>query len=69
MTKYRTEYRINKKGAECFRTMDFEEMKSRFEQLAAKRPGVYTWQSRSVQLQHGMAVTDCSGRPLWMAWQ
>lgn len=69
MTKYRTEYRINKKGAECFRTMDFTEMQGKLEQLSAKRPGVYTWQSRSVQLQHnGMAASDCSGRTLWTAW-
>lgn len=43
----RTEYRINKKGAECFRTEDREEALSRLAQLQAKRPGVYTMQTRN----------------------
>lgn len=43
----RTEYRINKKGAECFRTEDREEAYNRLAQLQAKRPGVYTMQTRN----------------------
>lgn len=43
----RHEYRINKKGAECFRTVDREEAISKLHELQAKRPGVYTMQSRT----------------------
>ena len=42
----RTEYRINKKGAECFRTEDWEEASSKLAELQSKRPGVYTMQRR-----------------------
>lgn len=43
----RTEYRINKKGAECFRTSDREEAQNKLLQLQAKRPGIYTMQTRT----------------------
>ena len=69
MAKYRIEYRINKKGAECFRTRDGQQARQKLNDLSAKRPGVYTMQTRSVQLDRfGMECTDLSGRPLWSAW-
>jgi len=42
----RTEFRINKKGAECFRTEDKDTAYAKLEQLQAKRPGIYTMQTR-----------------------
>ena len=67
--KYKSEYRINKKGAECFRTTDGEKAHAKFKELSAKRPGIYTMQSRTVYLtRHGVELTDSSGRPLWSAW-
>ena len=47
--KTETEYRINKKGAECYRTRDWDDLKQRLNALIAKNParaGVYTTQSR-----------------------
>ena len=41
------EYRINKKGCEYFRTGNYEQAAEMLEQLQAKRPGVYSMQSRS----------------------
>lgn len=69
MTKSRVEYRINKKGAECFRTTDAEIAHAKLNELQAKRPGVYTMQARSCQLdRYGILVRDCCGRPLWSSW-
>lgn len=69
MTAYKTEYRINKKGAECFRTESYEIAKAKLAALSEKRSGVYTMQERDVQLdRYGVAHTDCSGRPLWSTW-
>lgn len=69
MTKYRYEYRINKKGAECFRTELFNEAKAKLDELTAKRPGIYTMQYRSVQLNRvGAPLMDSTGRPLWTSW-
>ena len=42
----RTEYRINKKGAECFRTENREDAFSKLETLREKRPEIYTMQTR-----------------------
>ena len=48
--RYHVQYRINKKGAECFRTGDLEEAKAKLAELSAKRPGIYTMQRRSTRL-------------------
>lgn len=48
--KYHVQYRINKKGAQCFLTGNFEEAKAKLDELSAKRPGIYTMQRRSVKL-------------------
>lgn len=70
MMAYKTEYRINKKGAECFRTESYEIAKAKLDTLSAKRCGVYTMQERSVQLdRYGVVLTDCSGHPLWSSWR
>jgi len=42
----RTEYRINKKGAECYRTENREDAFQRLESLREKRPSIYTMQTR-----------------------
>ena len=64
-----TEYRINKKGSECFRTRDGKEARARLEALSSKRPGVYTIQYRSVPItKYGVMYTDLSGNPLWSCW-
>lgn len=70
MTKYYTEYRINKKGCEIYRTDVFEKAKARLDELQEKRPGVYTMQSRHCQLdRRGVSIRDSSGRTLWSTWQ
>jgi len=69
MTRYRFEYRINKKGAECFRTDSLETAKERFAQLSERRPGVYSMQARSCQLdRNGVSLRDASGKTLWSCW-
>lgn len=69
MIKYRTEYRINKKGAECFRTPDCDAAQARFKELSEKQPGIYTLQRRSVRIdRNGVADQDWRGRPAWSPW-
>ena len=69
MTKYIDEYRINKKGAECFRTRNYSEAKEKLDALNAKRP-IYTMQSRSCQMdRYGVMMSDASGTPLWSMWR
>ena len=58
--RYHVQYRINKKGAECFRTGDLEEAKAKLAELSAKRPGIYTMQSRSTILDR----YGCEMQPL-----
>lgn len=56
-----TEYRINKKGCEYFRSGNLEYVRSILGQLQEKRPGVYTMQAR---------CRDChrSDRGAWRPW-
>lgn len=42
----RTEYRINKKGAEYYRTENREEAYLKLKAMQEKRPGIYTMQTR-----------------------
>jgi len=58
--RYHVQYRINKKGAECFRTGDLEEAKAKLAELSAKRPGIYTMQERHTRLDR----YGCEMRPL-----
>lgn len=70
MIKYHYEYRINKKGAECFRTSDKEHCLERLTRLQALRPGVYTMQTRSVRLdRYGCEMFDpLTGKTRWSCW-
>ena len=70
MIRYRHEYRINKKGVECYRTDDHDKLLSKLAELKAKRPGVlYTTQSRSCRLdRYGVMEQDHMGRPAWGPW-
>ena len=70
MCKFVTEYRINKKGAECFRTRDLEACREKFKELDARRSGVYTMQSRSCLLdRHGVMDSKYNGEPNWSIWR
>lgn len=60
--KYRHEYRINKKGAECYRTDSYEDAKRKLEELNSRRP-VYTMQSR--MMRYGGYID----KPDWSCWQ
>ena len=65
---YRSEYRINKKGSECFRTDDYTQAMAKLDELNAKRP-IHTMQTRMCQTNRvGALATDLSGRALWSAW-
>lgn len=69
MIKVRNEYRINKKGAECFRTESLNDAVSKLKELSEKHPGLYTMQSRHVRLdRYGVAEHDYKGRPAWSIW-
>ena len=69
-TRYLTEYRINKKGCECFRTRYLDEATDKLKQLQASRPGVYTMQHRDVQLdRYGVAPVNIYGKIQWSAWR
>lgn len=72
MVQYKTEYRVNKKGAECFRTDSFEKAKVKYDQLIEKaaHPEIYTIQQRDCRLtRYGCKETDCWGRPAWGPWR
>jgi len=62
---YHVQFRINKKGAECFRTGDRDEANAKLEELNAKRPGIYSMQKRSTRLDR----YGCEIQPLEkMGW-
>ena len=66
----RYEYRINKKGAECFRTDSYMEAKAKLEELRSKKPAVkYDMQRRSVRVNRvDTPDIDWLGRPAWSPW-
>lgn len=68
---YRYEYRVNKKGAECFRTDTYEKAAAKLKELQDKKPNVrFDIQSRSVRLdKYGVALRDHLGRPRWSPWE
>ena len=70
MIKHVYEYRINKKGAECFRSDNLERAKEKLSELKAKKPnGVYAMQSRSCRVDRfGVKERDYMGRPAWGIW-
>ena len=64
----RTEFRINKKGAECFRTEDKEVAYSKLQELQQKRPGIYTMQTRHRrENKYGQSVI-CGFQDGWSLW-
>ena len=70
MQNYVTEYRVNKKGCECFRTTDEERAKKYFFKCNLGRPyGVYTMQRRFCPVNRlGVLEEDGLGRPQWSCW-
>ena len=70
MEKAITEYRINKKGAECFRTRFEGEARKKLEELRAKKPNVaFTLQTRCCYTdRRGIPNTDPSGNWCWTPW-
>ena len=72
MTKigYRYQYRVNKKGAECFRTDSYEDAKAKLKELRAKKPNVrFDMQKRYIRVNRvGAPELDWLGRPWWSPW-
>ena len=70
MLKYISEYRINKKGAECFRSRSLEETKTKLEELRTKKPNVnYEMQSRHARLdKRGVTERNWKGETAWSIW-
>ena len=65
-TWYKSEYRINKKGAECFRTFDREEAVAKLIELRSKgRPGIYTMQTRTTRLDRYGNEEQPLSKKLW----
>ena len=60
--RYRYEYRINKKGAECFRTNDRQTCLRQLSKLNDTRP-VYTMQERC--MRYGGYID----KPYWSPWK
>ena len=58
--RYHVQFRINKKGAECFRTGDRKEAEAKLAELSSKRPGIYTMQRRETRLDR----YGCEMQPL-----
>lgn len=65
-----TEYRINKKGCECFRTFNYNEAKEKMAQLQARKPNCkFTMQHRSYHTRrNGCVELDLSGKPIASCW-
>ncbi len=69
MIKHAYEYRINKKGSECFRSRSLEETRKKLAGMSEKRPGIYSMQSRSCRLdRNGMLEKAWNGKPAWSIW-
>lgn len=70
MNRTISEYRINKKGCECFRSRSWEATKAKLEELRAKKPScTFTTQYRSADKdKHGLCVLDYKGRIQWSCW-
>ena len=72
MCKYLIEYRINKKGAECFRSTDWAAICTKFAALSekARTASLLSVQSRYVPLDRlGIPLTAGNGQPLWSTWR
>ena len=71
MIKYVAEYRINKKGAECFRSREFNEVQKKLAELRVKKPAcLFTVQRRICRVNRfGVLERDYKGRPAWGIWK
>ena len=68
--KDKVEFRINKKGRECFRTFDYFAAHEKLNELNEQKPGIYEMQTRTCRLtKYGVLETDLSGKPLWTIWR
>lgn len=68
MMKYMYQYRINKRGAECYRSTDYRAVLDRYDTLHQRHPEIYTVQVRDIRLnQHGMPY-DRDWSP-WREWK
>lgn len=70
MEKYIYEYRINKKGCECFRTRSHEAAKAKLEELRAKKPNAdFQMQTRHARLdRYGVSERNWKGETNWSIW-
>ena len=64
------EYRINKKGCECFRTRSRSEFRKKLSELIEKHPNTqYTAQERHVFVNKvGTPILLPNGEPQWTSW-
>ena len=71
MQKYATEYRINKKGCECFRSRSLEQTQQKLKDLQAAHPkALYTVQTRSCPIdRYGVIFQNSLGQPMWGSWR
>ncbi len=74
MASYREkrQYRVNKKGSECFRADTYGEAKEKLDQLTGGKPGnKYTIQYRTCRYDdwdQDALLRDYLGRPQWTPW-
>lgn len=69
MVKDRYQYRINKKGCEFMRFDIYEEARKKLDELQAKRPGVYTMQSRHCRVnRYGVLEIGWNWENAWSLW-
>jgi len=70
MLKYITEYRINKKGCECYRSPSLEETKERLQYLQARHPHTkFEMQTRYARLdKYGLTERNWKGEINWSIW-
>jgi len=65
-----TEYRINKKGCECFRSREWKYIQKKMAELKSAKPGgKFTIQRRSARKEkNGFLERDYMGRINWTPW-
>ena len=63
--RYIEEYRINKKGCECYRSEFGDEAREKLAALQAKKPGVYTMQTRHRRIYARTGAPYDAG---WSPW-
>lgn len=70
MIKYTYEYRINKKGSECFRSDSLDKTKAKLQELKERKPNlIFTMQSRCCRLnKYDEKELTWNGKPAWSIW-